>query len=73
VVYGRVLGSWFSQLAKRAVRPTMTFFSIATISMAWSGRIVKRMIQTRRIHRNLVVVDPFEDEGDLLGGRMDEV
>jgi hypothetical protein len=31
------------------------------------------MIQTRRIHPNLVVADPFEDEGDLLGGRKDEV
>jgi hypothetical protein len=25
------------------------------------------------IHPNLVVADPFEDEGDLLGGRNDEV
>jgi hypothetical protein len=27
----------------------------------------------KRIHPNLVVADPFEDEGDLLGGRNDEV
>jgi hypothetical protein len=27
--------------AERAVRPTMTFFSIATISMPWSGKISK--------------------------------
>jgi hypothetical protein len=55
------------------VRPTMTFFSIATISMAWSGQNDQRVVQTRRIHQNLIVADPFEDQDDSLRGRMDEV
>jgi len=51
----------------------MTFFSIATISIAWSGQNDQRVVQTRRIHQNLVVVDPFEDQDDFLRGRKHEV
>jgi hypothetical protein len=51
----------------------MTFFSISTISRAWSGKIVKRLVQTRRIHSNLVAAEPFEHGRHLLDGRMDEV
>jgi hypothetical protein len=35
------------------VRPIMTFFSIATISMAWSGRIVKGWTKLDELTRTL--------------------
>ena len=37
------------------------------------GQNNQRVVQTRRIHQNLVIADPFEDQGDLLGGWMDDV
>ena len=37
------------------------------------GQNYQRVVQTRLIDANLVVADPFEDEGDLLCGGMEEV
>jgi hypothetical protein len=51
----------------------MTFFSIPTISMPMVGQNDQGVVQTRRIHPNLVVADPFEDQDDFLSGRMGEV
>jgi hypothetical protein len=37
------------------------------------ARSFKRLVQTRRIHPNLAVADPFEHRGDFLRGRKHEV
>jgi hypothetical protein len=37
------------------------------------GQNDQRMVQTRRIHPNLVVADRFEHQGDFLGSRKHEV
>ena len=55
------------------MRPTTTFFSIPTISMPLVGQDRQRVVQTRLIHPNLVVADPFEDQDDFLRGRKHEV
>jgi hypothetical protein len=49
----------------------MTFFSISTISML-VGQNHQRVVQTRRIHPNLVVADSFEHQDDFLRGRKHE-
>jgi hypothetical protein len=36
------------------------------------GQNYQRVVQTRRIQANLAGADPFERQGDFLGGRMDE-
>jgi hypothetical protein len=51
----------------------MTFFSIPTISRPWSLQNPQRLVQTRRVHAKLAGADPFERQGNFLGGRMDEV
>jgi hypothetical protein len=51
----------------------MVIFAIATISRAWSGKIDKGWSKLERMDPNLVVADPFEHQGDLLGGRKHEV
>jgi hypothetical protein len=37
------------------------------------GQDRQRLVQTRRIHPNLVIADPFKDQRDFLDGWMDEV
>jgi hypothetical protein len=65
----RPLGSWFSQ---RAVRPTM-LLSRSPRFEGLVGQNDQRVVQTRRIHPNLIVADPFEHQGDFLDGWMGEV
>jgi hypothetical protein len=51
----------------------MTFFSIPTISMDWSARIVKGWSKLDEFTRILSSPDSFEHQDDFLRGRMGEV
>ena len=53
--------------------PHLDLLLIATISMRLVGQNYQRVVQTRRIHLNLVVADPFEHQDDFLHGGKHEV